>query len=453
MAAHEPPVPLAAAEEFGLVTDRLSPPSERAERLSMSSSRSLKHGGGSFRKGVGLENVARRTLGIILLLVTVFLWTSSNFLASYIFADNTFSKPYFVTYINTAFFAVSLLPIFLRIVHKHGITHVRTSAAEYWRGRMDGYQGIGQKNADEEAEDPMTASQTRLLVDQDDSGPALSLSGDPQPPPEGQLSVPETAWLSLEFCFLWFMANYLVAACLEYTSVASSTILTSLSSIFTLIFGALFRVEAFSYRKLIGVLASLAGIILISTVDLSAKDNDENRGNFPHKTRPQIAIGDAMAFGSAVMYGIYAIVMKKRIGNEDRVNMPLFFGLVGLFNCLLLWPGFFILHFTGVEEFQMPPTTKIWLVVLANSASSFVSDYCWAYAMLLTTPLVVSVGLSMTIPLSLVGQMILSKQYSSALYWVGACIVLLSFLFVNHESKDEDEVKKGVDEEVLAGTV
>lgn len=57
--------------------------------------------------------------------------------------------------------------------------------------------------------------------------------------------------------------------------------------------------------------------------------------------------------------------------------------------------------------------------------------------MLLTTPLVVTVGLSMTIPLSLIGQMILSEQYSSALYWVGACIVLLSFLFINHESKED----------------
>jgi solute carrier family 35 protein F5 len=62
--------------------------------------------------------------------------------------------------------------------------------------------------------------------------------------------------------------------------------------------------------------------------------------------------------------------------------------------------------------------------------------------MLLTTPLVVAVGLSMTIPLSLIGQMILSSQYSSAMYWVGACIVLLSFLFVNHESKDEGEGKQ-----------
>lgn len=59
--------------------------------------------------------------------------------------------------------------------------------------------------------------------------------------------------------------------------------------------------------------------------------------------------------------------------------------------------------------------------------------------MLLTTPLVVTVGLSLTIPLSLVGQIILQSQYASPLYWVGATIVFLSFLVVNHESKTQEE--------------
>lgn len=71
-----------------------------------------------------------------------------------------------------------------------------------------------------------------------------------------------------------------------------------------------------------------------------------------------------------------------------------------------------------------------------NSITSLVSDICWAYAMLLTTPLVVTVGLSLTIPLSLVGQIILQAQYASALYWAGAAIVFLSFLVVNHESPE-----------------
>lgn len=63
----------------------------------------------------------------------------------------------------------------------------------------------------------------------------------------------------------------------------------------------------------------------------------------------------------------------------------------------------------------------------------------WAYAMLLTSPLVVTVGLSLTIPLSLIGEMIQYSQYSSWIYWVGAGIVLVSFLFINHESAEGEE--------------
>ncbi|PQE21807.1 vacuolar membrane protein [Rutstroemia sp. NJR-2017a BVV2] len=423
-------------------------PSLTLERTISSGSKGNNMG---FRAGMGLENVARRTLGMFLLGVTVMLWTSSNFLASYIFADDTYSKPYFVTYINTSFFAVSLVPIFLRILQQHGWGHVRKSMVEYYHEQVLEYKNyikgvqkvwrrkhnMHRSEQDDDQEDPLSSSQARLLPSGDEEAADISLSEIEEK--EDKLSVGETAKLSFEFSLLWFIANYLVAGCLEYTSVASSTILTSTSSIFTLLFGALIRVESFTYRKLIGVLASFIGIILISSVDLSSTDNDSNRGNFPHKSQAQIAIGDIMAFGSAVMYGLYAVVMKKRCGNEDRVDMPLFFGLVGLFNVLFLWPGFVILHLTGVEKFELPPTGKIWLIVLLNSASSFISDYCWAYAMLLTTPLVVTVGLSMTIPLSLIGQMWLNEQYSNGIYWVGALVVVGSFVFVNHESKDEDE--------------
>lgn len=72
-------------------------------------------------------------------------------------------------------------------------------------------------------------------------------------------------------------------------------------------------------------------------------------------------------------------------------------------------------------------------------AISFISDICWAYAMLLTSPLVVTVGLNLTIPLSLVGQVILNAQNPSLLYWVGAGIVFVAFIVVNHESKKEHE--------------
>jgi solute carrier family 35 protein F5 len=46
--------------------------------------------------------------------------------------------------------------------------------------------------------------------------------------------------------------------------------------------------------------------------------------------------------------------------------------------------------------------------------------------------------LSMTIPLSLIGQIVLNDQKASPLYWVGAVAVVLSFVFVSEEEKQDD---------------
>ncbi|RMZ71241.1 vacuolar membrane [Pyrenophora seminiperda CCB06] len=392
----------------------------------------------------------RHAVGIALLLATVLLWTASNFLASTIFADNSYSKPYLVTYVNTTFFVIPLIPMFLHHlwVDRHRpsarqpgqpltahVSHLLQRRAGKWKLLREheyssSVRSSNKGRSDEAAEVLLSSS---LHTSQElPSGP----HGEYEAAEEG-LTLLDTAKLALEFCLLWFLANYFAAACLEHTTVASSTILASTSSIWTLLLGSLMRVERFTLLKLIGVLASLGGVALISMVDVSG-GTDENRGSFPHKTPRELAIGDVMAFVSAALYGFYTVFMKSKIGDETKVNMPLFFGLVGLCNIVLLWPGFIILHFTGIETFELPPSSRILNIVLINSASSLVSDFCWAYAMLLTSPLIVTVGLSLTIPCSLVGQMVLDSQYASALYWVGAAIMVLSFLFINHEDRKDE---------------
>ncbi|ODA79849.1 hypothetical protein RJ55_05446 [Drechmeria coniospora] len=410
----------ADAAELAASIGSLLPPRSMAEKR-------------GFRDSIGLGGVGRRTLGICLLLVTVFLWTLSNFLASFIFSDHTYNKPFFLVYVNTSVFALSLIPMFVKYLLSNGVRGLRSDLVHIWRTQRPG--GSHTKLPADDGDDDDTTGE-RLLVEED-GGLESSVDGR-----EEKLSFRETAVLSLEFCMLWFIANYFASACLEYTSVASVTILTSTSSVWTLIFCALFRVEPFSLRKLVGVMASLVGIVLISTVDLSG-ESDENRGSFPHKTPGQIAIGDSMAFFSAVVYGLYVTVMKRRVGNEDKVDMRLFFGLVGVFNLVFLWPLFIILHWTKIEPFEMPPTGKVWMVIIINSLASFISDMSWAFAMLLTTPLVVTVGLSLTIPLSLVGEMIQYGQYSSFVYWIGAAVVFVSFVFINKESHEEGDGKAG----------
>ena len=136
--------------------------------------------------------------------------------------------------------------------------------------------------------------------------------------------------------------------------------------------------------------------------------------------------------------GLYSVFMKKRIADESQVNMPIFFGFVGIINILVLWPGFLVLHFTGVERFELPSDGRVAAILITNAVGSTISDLSWAYAVLLTSPIVVTVGLSMTIPLSLIGQMILNSQTSSFVYWIGAIIVVLSFVIVNQEEQKDE---------------
>lgn len=73
------------------------------------------------------------------------------------------------------------------------------------------------------------------------------------------------------------------------------------------------------------------------------------------------------------------------------------------------------------------------------------SDYIYVLAMLKTTPLVVTVGLSLTMPLAVVGDFILHKPTKLQVI-LGAALVLLSFVAIGLEdsnNKEEDDLIAG----------
>ncbi|KAF9975265.1 hypothetical protein BGZ73_001156 [Actinomortierella ambigua] len=242
---------------------------------------------------------------------------------------------------------------------------------------------------------------------------------------ERPLTIREIAHVSLAFCILWFAANWSTNASLAYTTVASSTILASMSGFFTLAIGAFMKTESFSTLKLLAVFSSLVGVILVSESD--------HGGDMIEPTQPSAPLfGDFLALLSAMFYGCYTVLLKVRIQNESRVNMPLFFGFVGLFNLALLWPVFGILHWTGIEPFELPQDPRIiWMIVINALVGTFVSDYLWLLSMLMTSPLVVTLGLSLTIPLALLGDVVGYGRVLETGYWIGAGLVLAGFFGVN----------------------
>lgn len=67
------------------------------------------------------------------------------------------------------------------------------------------------------------------------------------------------------------------------------------------------------------------------------------------------------------------------------------------------------------------------------------SDYLYVLAMLKTTPLVVTVGLSLTMPLAVIGDFFLHKPVALQVIF-GAAVVLLSFVAVGlDDARNEEE--------------
>jgi solute carrier family 35, member F5 len=93
---------------------------------------------------------------------------------------------------------------------------------------------------------------------------------------------------------------------------------------------------------------------------VSLQDSDEGTSS----AEKRLVLGDAIALLAAALYGSYTTLVKLRIKHESRVDMTLFFGFVGLFCLIFLWPFIIVLSVLGVEPFELPPSRAIALSII-----------------------------------------------------------------------------------------
>jgi hypothetical protein len=81
------------------------------------------------------------------------------------------------------------------------------------------------------------------------------------------------------------------------------------------------------------------------------------------------------------------------------------------------------------------------LIVLKGLVDNVLSDYLWARAVLLTSPAVATVGLSLTIPMAIASELLLPPQWMlatappSSLDLVACGCVVAGFVTINHASQ------------------
>eukprot|EP01125_Pyxidicula_operculata_P015753 TRINITY_DN5375_c0_g1_i1.p1 TRINITY_DN5375_c0_g1~~TRINITY_DN5375_c0_g1_i1.p1 ORF type:complete len:356 (+),score=7.53 TRINITY_DN5375_c0_g1_i1:41-1108(+) len=334
--------------------------------------------------------IGKWALGIFLLILVVIIWVSSSEAIQFIFESQDYRHPFFLTYFNTTLFMLYLFGFAI---------FPEWRGSKPWKTEYK-HPGTDEKSTEEQMQDV-------LIVE------------------EKHWTWIETAKVSLGFCPIWFIANYAFNSSLELTSVASSSIISTTSSFFTLILGAILKIEEFSVGKLLSIFICIGGVALVSIVDQGST------GSNP-------LFGDILCVGSAICYSVYTIFLRKHIPNEKLVSIPMLFGFVGLFNFVLLWPLIFLLHYTGFEVFEIPPNLVIASLTANGLIGTVLSDIIWSLAVLYTSPVVGTMGLSLTIPLAMIVDVFVNHKSFDMLYLIGSGLVVLGFILVNITSRDRE---------------
>ncbi|XP_056392272.1 solute carrier family 35 member F5 [Hyla sarda] len=411
----------------------------------------------------GSSSLPRRrlVLGILVLLLVDVIWVASSELTSYIFQE--FNKPFFSTFAKTSMFVLYLLGFLVWRPWRQQCTKRLRGRRSTLFADAEGYFPactadssvnhtlseplyvpvkfhdlqnekilISKPQSNEKStKKPRVRFSNLMEVRQLPSSQALEakLSRMSHPPvrdsepgarTSGKFTICQVAKISFFFCFVWFLANYSYQEALSDTQVAIVNIISSTSGLFTLILASIFPSNSgdrFTLSKLLAVVLSIGGVALVS---LSGSEN----------SRVKDTIGTLWSLLGAMLYAVYIVMIKRKVDREEKLDIPMFFGFVGLFNLLLLWPGFFLLHYTQFEAFEFP-NKLVWMYLVINGlVGTVLSEFLWLWGCFLTSSLVGTLALSLTIPLSIIADICMQKVTFSWVFFAGALPVFISFFIV-----------------------
>ncbi|KAG8515601.1 Solute carrier family 35 member F5, partial [Galemys pyrenaicus] len=395
----------------------------------------------------GFTQRRRMALGIVILLLVDVIWVASSELTSYVFTQ--YNKPFFSTFAKTSMFVLYLLGFIIwkpwrqqctrGFRGKHAAfftdaegyfaacttdTTMNSSLSEPLYVPVKFHDLPSEKlseNANVDNEKTPKKSRVRfsniMEIRQLPSSHALEakLSRMSYPTVKEQESLLKT--VGKLTATQWFLANLSYQEALSDTQVAIVNILSSTSGLFTLILAAVFPSNSgdrFTLSKLLAVILSIGGVVL---VNLSGSEKSAGRDT----------IGSIWSLVGAMLYAVYIVMIKRKVDREDKLDIPMFFGFVGLFNLLLLWPGFFLLHYTGFEDFEFPNKVVLMCIVINGLIGTVLSEFLGCF---LTSSLIGTLALSLTIPLSIIADMCMQKVQFSWLFFAGAIPVFFSFFIV-----------------------
>lgn len=372
--------------------------------------------------------------GVMFLVIAVSTWIFGLELVNAVMKQGDYDKPCFVSCVTGSCFSLLLLPDLFLLFKRSVPKKKKCDADESTRLLRPSY-----------GEDRSTSLETVFKKEEQAEIIELKFS--------------EVIILALHVALLYLCYNFMVMNALRFTSASNQTVLGTTTSMFTLIIGRFLGIDRFSMKKVFCIIVSTTGVLLVNV----SENKERNNGNGSKFTPKNPLLGNCFALVGALLYALYLILMKIKCGSENRTtNERRLLGYVGIWTFLLSAPVLYCLDYFQIEEFQhIPIHHKIFRLILINGVFSIISDYATILAMLLTSPLVTSLSLTSSVPITIVIDYIKTEMNSDNpnsekdyfIYILGIISILISVVLININISSENELIGEVIEDALEDAI
>lgn len=198
---------------------------------------------------------------------------------------------------------------------------------------------------------------------------------------------------------------------LKYTTPASATTLSSTSSGFVLVGGALFGTERATKAKVIAVFMAMAGTVLIADDDMDSRST------------PRAMLGDVLALCSALVYSGYLLLFGMMIG--EAYDTEAFLAVVGTVSL-------FLLPLASFEQggFLIPNPRQFFLLSVNAVLGTALSQRLWLYGSLKCGGTTATLAMALAIPCAAVVDIGRGEVAIDAEWCLGAVLIGLSFFLI-----------------------
>jgi len=266
---------------------------------------------------------------------------------------------------------------------------------------------------------------------------------------------------------LWFAAMALA-------SVTDVTAIWNTNAFFAYIFTVKLMKLKWGTLRLVAVCLATIGVLIIVYGGSTVSEVPEGDAS-SQSTRPSgPMVGDLLTLVASAGYGLYQVLYKKNVAlpsdekaptnmythvsgsvdsleeaqtldpsdkEDEMVNPP--FGLhanlvtstIGLMTLVTLWLPLPILHFYGVEPFELPTDTRTFLTLAAICMSGLIFNSGFMILLGIWGPIITSVGNLLTIVLTLISDLIFDAVALTVWSLLGAGMIIGAFGVLVYEMR------------------